>query len=108
DVWVAGDLKPGGVGSSAALQIAFLLALLDVNGIRLDRAGLMSLVGAAEREAAGVQVGLLDPAVILFGEKDHLVFLDCADGVPRVQQLAAALPRFDLLLVDSGDDRTLR
>ena len=46
--------------------------------------------------------------MILFGEKDHLVFLDCAEGIPRVQQLAAALPRFEFLLVDSGDDRALR
>jgi galactokinase/galacturonokinase len=108
DVWIAGDLKPGGVGSSAALQVGFLLALLDVNGIRLDRRAMMNLVVDAERAGAGVHVGLLDPAVILFGEKDHLVFLDCAEGIPRVQQLAAALPRFEFLLVDSGDDRALR
>jgi galactokinase len=108
DLWIEGDLKPGGVGSSAALQIGFALALLHVDGRRPDRTALMELVVSSEREDAGVSVGLLDPAVILFGERDHLVFLDCDDGTPRVQQLAAALPRFEFLLVDSGDDRALR
>jgi galactokinase/galacturonokinase len=107
DVWIEGDLRPGGIGSSAAVQIAFLLALSDVNGVRLDRAAAMNLVMGAEREGAGVQIGLLDPAVILFGERDHLVYLDCAEGVPRVQKLAASLPRFEFLLFDSGVDRVL-
>jgi galactokinase/galacturonokinase len=108
DLWIEGDLKPGGVGSSAALQIGCALALLDVDGRRLDRADLMRLVVSSEQAGAGVNVGLLDPAVILFGEKDHLVFLDCDEGTPRVQHLAASLPPFDFLLVDSGDDRALR
>jgi galactokinase len=107
DLWIEGDLKPGGVGSSAALQIAFALALLDVDGRRLGRAELMDLVVSSEH-GAGVKVGLLDPAVILFGEKEHLVFLDCDEGTPRVQRLASALPPFEILLVDSGEDRTLR
>jgi galactokinase/galacturonokinase len=108
DAWIEGDLEPGGVASSAALQVAFLLALADANGIVLDRAAAMGLVVRAEREGAGVEVGLLDPAVILFGEKDHLVHLDCAEGIPRVQKLAASLPRFEILLVNSGIPRELR
>jgi galactokinase len=108
DAWIEGDLKPGGVASSAALQVAFLLALLDANGVRLDRARMMRLVVAAEHEGSGVQVGLLDPAVILFGEERHVVFLDCDEGAPRVQELPPSLPRFDFLVVDSGIDRELR
>jgi galactokinase/galacturonokinase len=108
EAWVEGDLLPGGIGSSAALQVAFLLLLASVNGMRLERAEAMQLVVCAEQEGAGVAVGLLDPAVILFGEKDHLVYLDCADGVPRVQKLAASLPPFEIVLLDSGVTRDLR
>ena len=108
DALVEGDLPPGGVSSSASLQVAFLLALSAVNGLVLDRQDAMRLVRDAERAYAGVEVGLLDPAIILFGETGKLVHLDCREEVPRAQRLAKSLPPFSFLLVDSGVPRDLR
>ena len=96
------------ISTSAALQVAVLLAIGDANDIRLRREEAMDLVVAAERHDAGVQVGLLDPAVILFGRAASLVFLDCREGRPRVHRLPQRFPPFELVLVDSGRPRDLR
>ena len=108
DVEIAGELPCGGVASSAALQCAFLLAIAETNSLSLDKAAAMRLVVEAERSYAGVAVGLLDPAVILYGEPGKLVSLDCKEGLPRAQRLARSLPRFRFLLVSSGVVRDLR
>jgi galactokinase len=108
DVALEGDLPPGGVSSSTAVQVAFLLALARVNDVRLSKIEAVRLIVDAERSYAGVQVGLLDPAVILFGAKDKIVFLDCKEGVPRPQSLARTLPPFQLIFVASGKPRDLR
>ena len=108
DVEIAGELPCGGVASSAALQCAFLLALAETNSVALDKATAMRLVVRAEQTYAGVDVGLLDPAVILYGETGKLVALDCKEGLPRAQRLARSLPPFRFLLVSSGVSRDLR
>ncbi len=105
---ISGELQPGGVSSSAALQIAFMLALADANGVRLDKAEMVRLVVAAERNYAGVQVGVLDPTIILHGDDGRLVSLDCAEGTPRAQRIPGSLPRFEVMLVESGVKRDLR
>lgn len=108
DAYVAGELPCGGVASSAALQVAFLGALAAANGVSVPKLDAVRLVVDAERSYAGVPVGLLDPAVILFGDAGKLVHLDCKEGLPRAQTLARALPPFRFLLVDSGVVRDLR
>jgi len=105
---VSGELPPGGISSSAALGIAVLLALADVNEVPLDRHEAMGMIVAAERSYSGVAVGLLDPAVILFGRERALVYLDCREGKPRVHAVPKRAPEFELLLVDSGLRRDLR
>lgn len=108
DGCLAGDLPSGGISTSAALQVAVLLALEEANGLDLPRADAMRLVVEAERSYAGVQVGLLDPAVILFGKPSALVVIDCEEGVPRVHRFARSMPPVEWLLVDSGLPRDLR
>jgi len=105
---VTGELPPGGVSSSAALGIAVLLALADVNEVHLDPREAMGMIVEAERSYSGVAVGLLDPAVILFGRERALVYLDCREGKPRVHAVPKRTPEFELLLVDSGLRRDLR
>jgi galactokinase/galacturonokinase len=105
---VDGELPPGGIASSAALQCAFLLALDAIHGRRRKPREAAELVAAAEARAVGVEVGLLDPAVILSARKDAIVSIDCRSRKITLRPLPANLPPFEILLVDSGMPRSLR
>lgn len=105
---VAGDLGPGGISSSAALQVAVLLALCAANNLSLDRRRAVDLVVAAERSYSGVNVGILDPAVILSGREHSLVYIDCRERKPRLHRISRRMAPFEWLLVDSGIPRELR
>jgi galactokinase len=105
---IAGELPPGGIASSAAVQVAVLLALLDVEDRRLGAREAARLVVEAERTESGVQVGLLDPWVILEGDGDELLVLDPRrDRMTRHRWHRRSPPR-EWVLVDSGERRELR
>ncbi len=108
DALVEGDLMPGGVSSSAALACAWLAVLLDLHGLDLSRRDRIRVVVEAERRYAGVEVGILDPTVILSGGPRKIVYIDCLDGVPKAYPIGKKCPPFDALILDSGVDRDLR
>lgn len=103
------DLPAGGVGSSAAIQVAVLqaLGLLAGRG-RLQAEAGAALIQAAERESTGARVGILDPLVILAGKERALVMIDVRDGRPHAHSLPRACPPLHWYVVDSGFPRTLR
>ena len=72
------DLPPGaGLSSSAAIELATGLALSALAGERPNRVTLVKLGKKAENEFVGVPCGILDQSVSGFGQRDHLVFIDC-------------------------------
>ena len=78
DCLVASDLPSGaGLSSSAALELASALALLSLSGQETSRETLVQLCLAAENNFVGVPCGILDQGVSAFGQKNHLVFIDC-------------------------------
>lgn len=105
---VRGALPPGGISTSAALQVAILNALLEANETSLPPMEATQIVREAERASTGVQVGLLDPAVILHGRADALVFVDCRQQVARLHRWARRTPPTTWFLIDSGVARDLR
>ncbi|MAE94963.1 MAG: hypothetical protein CL910_09915 [Deltaproteobacteria bacterium] len=105
---IKGELPPGGISSSAAVQVAVLLALLEANEIRMSRIECTELVRAAEQASTGVRIGLLDPAVILHGKEQALVVIDCHDAKINVHRMARRAQPFAWYLVDSGVERELR
>jgi galactokinase len=78
DFLVMSDLPAGaGLSSSAALELASALAFLAVSGQETSRETLVKLCRQAENNFVGVPCGVLDQGVSAFGEKNHLVFIDC-------------------------------
>jgi galactokinase len=72
------DLPPGaGLSSSAAIELASGLAFLGMTGQRPAREILVKVGRYAENNFVGVPCGILDQGVSGFGEKDHLVYIDC-------------------------------
>jgi galactokinase len=66
-----------GLSSSAAIEVATALALVDLAGKAPDRLQLARLCQKAENEYVGARVGIMDQFVSLHGQKDHALLLDC-------------------------------
>ena len=73
---VSGMLIGSGLSSSAAVGLAYLKALADVNGIELSKQDLVHLDYELEHGQLGLQNGLLDPLTIVHGRRDALLFMD--------------------------------
>jgi len=80
DAAVAGDVPQGaGLSSSAAVEVATMVALDDVSGIGLDALTHVRLAQRAENEFVGVNCGIMDQFVSRLGERDHCLRIDCRD-----------------------------
>ncbi|HEY9764743.1 MAG TPA: galactokinase, partial [Chroococcales cyanobacterium] len=97
----------GGLSSSAALEVAFSLLLSELNKLSIDRLALAQLARRAENEFVGVQCGIMDQFVSLFGKKDSAIFLDCRDLSHKNIPLVLDRYGLKLVLVDSGVKRGL-
>lgn len=102
-----GELGSMGVSSSAAVMVAYCLALVEANQGQLSRTELARLIQRAENRHIGVSSGLLDQSVILFAEADRLTHVDCRNF--GVSQVAAEtrLPDFRIVVAFSGTTRRL-
>jgi galactokinase/galacturonokinase len=74
---IKGSLPVGGLSSSAAVLIAYVMAFAKANDITLQPFEVVKIASEAEREYIGLNNGLLDQACIALGKKDELLFLDC-------------------------------
>jgi galactokinase/galacturonokinase len=75
---VKGSLPVGGLSSSAAVLIAYVMAFAKANQIELAPFEVVKIASEAEREYIGLNNGLLDQACIALGKKDGLLFLEDA------------------------------
>lgn len=81
---IQGSLPVGGLSSSAAVLIAYVMAFAKANNIRLQPFEVVKIASEAEREYIGLNNGLLDQACIALSKKDQLLFLDCDTNEYRV------------------------
>jgi galactokinase len=77
-IYIAGEVPLGsGLSSSAALEVAVGLALLNESGQTVNRAELAKLCQKAENEFVGAHVGIMDQFVSCHGRASHALLLDC-------------------------------
>lgn len=81
---IQGSLPVGGLSSSAAVLIAYVMAFAKANGIKLQPFEVVQIASEAEREYIGLNNGLLDQACIALSKKNELLFLDCDSNEWRV------------------------
>ena len=89
---IQGSLPVGGLSSSAAVLIAYVMAFAKANDITLQPFEVVKIASEAEREYIGLNnglldqacIGLLDQACIALGKKDQLLFLDCDSNEYRL------------------------
>jgi galactokinase len=102
---VRGDLPIGsGLSSSAALELATALFLLKLFPLELPRLEIAKACQRAENRYVGVQSGLLDQVISLFGRAQHAVFFDCRTEDIRTVPFPSSLA---LIVADSGRQREL-
>lgn len=104
---IRGSIPVGGLSSSAAVLIAYVMAFAKANGIQLAPFEVMKIASEAEREYIGLNNGLLDQACIALGKKDHLLMLDCESNEYRLIPKNPAMPEFELGIFFSGLTRSL-
>ena len=96
---IEGDLPHGaGLSSSAALEAALCLALLDDPDV--DRVELAKLCSRVENEHVGAQTGLLDQLAVLCGEPGRALRIDFRDL--SIEPVPLELGGWRLVTLDSG------
>ena len=98
---IKGSLPVGGLSSSAAVLIVYVMALAKSNSFSLEPFELAKIASEAEREYIGLNNGLLDQACIALGKKDHLLMLDCESNEYRLIPKASNMPDFELGIFSS-------
>ena len=104
---IQGSLPVGGLSSSAAVLIAYVMAFACANGIKLQPFEVAQIASEAEREYIGLNNGLLDQACIALGRKDGLLFLDCDSNEWRIISRNPDMPPFEIGIFFSGLTRSL-
>jgi galactokinase len=93
-----------GLSSSAALECAVALAVLELAGVPDTpdaRRGLVAACVRAETEMVGAPTGGMDQSVALLAERGHALLLDFADGTPTQVPWSPEADGLTLLVVDS-------
>ena len=100
DISIDGEVPIGkGLSSSASLELAAAVALLDIAAAELRRAQLARLCQQAEQRYIGVDCGIMDQYSVACCGSSEAMLLDCRS----LQTTRVTLPaHFALLLVDSG------
>ncbi len=75
--WITGSWGEGGLSSSAAVGLAYLHALAEVNGWALTASEAIRLDQQIENGYLDLHNGILDPASILVSRSDELTVIDC-------------------------------
>jgi len=75
-----GDVPLGsGLSSSAALEVATVLAVLSLVGVSYPGPALARLCQRAENEFVGASCGIMDQFISVNGKENHAILLDCRD-----------------------------
>jgi galactokinase len=77
-LYIAGEVPLGsGLSSSAAIEVATALALLENSDTSMDKKSLALLCQRAENEYVGARCGIMDQFIACHGQRNHAVLLDC-------------------------------
>lgn len=104
---IEGSLPIGGLSSSAAVILAFISALCNVNGIHLTPQQLIDTAYDAEKNYVGVNVGKLDQSCEVLSRKGHLLYLDCRDDTYELIPTPDSMKPYRIAIFFSGLEHSL-
>ena len=89
---ISGDVPLGaGLSSSAAIEVAVGLALLEESGMAVNLTELARLCQKAESEFVGARVGIMDQFIACHGQASHAMLLDCRSLEGTLVRLPAGI-----------------
>jgi galactokinase len=102
DLIIDSDIPPGaGLGSSAAVEIATALALMELTGQAISSDDLARRCQAGEESIAGAPTGLMDQLAVLEGRSGRALFLDCRSLERELVPFQPADTGARLLVIDT-------
>ncbi|QBA63657.1 galactokinase [Muriicola soli] len=102
----SGNIPAGaGLSSSAALENAFIFGLNTLFELGLSPMEMVQISHLAEQSYVGVQCGIMDQYVSMFGRDNHAIFLDCQSLNSELIPLKDN--EFEWLLLDTGVKHSL-
>ena len=107
DAEVMGMMPIGGLSSSAAVGVAYLLAIEAVNDLELAAEENIQLDRYIENVYLGLKNGVLDQSVILLSARDCLTYLDCQTMDVQRVPTSASPDDFEILVAYSGVKKAL-
>jgi galacturonokinase len=102
DAVVMGGMPIGGLSSSAAVGVAYLLALEVVNDLHVSPEENIELDRYIENVYLGLRNGVLDQSMILLSDRNCLTYLDCRSMEVQRISTPASPEEFEILVVYSG------
>ncbi len=104
---IEGSLPVGGLSSSAAVTLAFLSALCNVNDIHPTQQELIEISVRAENDYVGVSSGTLDQSCECYCCAGSLLYLDTnTNEYTNIPEPPNMLP-YEIMIVFSGVERNL-
>ena len=94
----------GGLSSSAALTVGFILAINQYGNYEWSMKKMAELAQYTEHRI-GARVGIMDPYAIVAGQKDHFTLIDCRTN--KIEAIPSNLTDHGLLLIDTGVSHNL-
>jgi len=91
-----------GLSSSAAIESATALAIVELWQLDLSREELAEVGRRAENDFVGAPTGIMDQTASLLGRKDAAVFLDCRSLESELVPLGFDDVGLELLVIDTG------
>ncbi len=108
DALVRGNIPLGsGLSSSAAFEVSVINALDELYKLRTEPLEMAQLAQKAENDFVGVQCGLMDQFVSVFGRRNQAVFLDCESLAFGYVPLRLDEGGVGILVYDTGIRREL-
>ena len=107
NAYIFGELPVGGLSSSAASIISFIIAIADANGLKLSDKELIEYSYQAETDFVGMSIGKLDQSSEVLAKKDRLLVLDTNSGEYETVAMEKPSAPFKFLIVHCGAERLL-
>ena len=102
DTTFAGDVPLGaGMSSSAALESTYAFALNELFDLNIDKFELAKIGQSTEHNYCGVTCGIMDQFASVFGQKGHLIRLDCRSLEYKYFPFDPESAGYKLVLLDS-------
>ena len=106
DAYICESLPVGGLASSSAIIISYILSIATVNDIKLEEYDLIKYVQSVENKYLNTKVGILDPSCEIYGRGDSLLCFDTKNNQHKLIKMNNK-SNFKICLIYSGVSRRL-